>query len=96
MRLVLEIKNERDLTILLPLLERLNIPFSKTVGKSQPDSSTEIGSTSDKNFDIERLERLFDELQTLNAFDEVKDPAAWQKQIRDGMELNPGYSIPIF
>ena len=79
MQLVLEIKNERDLAILLPLLERLNISFSQTVGK--PKHPHKAGDK--KNFDIEQLEHLFDELEAMNAFAGVENPTEWQKKLRD-------------
>jgi hypothetical protein len=79
MQLVLEIKNERDLAILLPLLERLNISFSQTADK--PKFPHKAGDK--KNFDIEQLEHLFDELEAMNAFAGVENPTEWQKKLRD-------------
>ncbi|MCB0534803.1 MAG: hypothetical protein H6574_16525 [Lewinellaceae bacterium] len=79
MQLVLEIKNERDLAILLPLLERLNISFSQTADKPKLPQK----AAGKKNFDIEHLEHLFDELEAMNAFAVVENPTEWQKQLRD-------------
>ena len=85
MQIVLEIKNEHDLEILLPLLERMNIPFSRIEGKRQSKAKTSSTAKikAQKNFDVEQLENLFDELQAMNAFSTVDDPVEWQKQLRD-------------
>jgi len=72
---------------LLPLLERLKIHFtlpkkamsSGKTGKTKPVSK----QSTAKNFDIEKLESLFNELQMMNAFAQIEDPAVWQRQIRD-------------
>ena len=92
MKVVLEINNEVDLTVLLPLLERLKIPFTfpnqesgKKKSKSHANSKAKMTGedSTAKNFDLERLEILFNELQEMKAFSQIDDPASWQRQIRD-------------
>lgn len=83
MKVVLDIKNELDLTVLLPLLERLKIPFSipqkgveEKLAKSSPASNA-------KNYDAAKLEALFSDLQQMKAFAQIEDPSDWQRKIRD-------------
>jgi len=92
MKVVLEVTNEMDLTVLLPLLERLKIPFTlpnqdtgkkKSTGQKNREVQMPEESSTAKNFDLEKLERLFNELQEMKAFNQVEDPAAWQRTIRD-------------
>ncbi|TAK36330.1 MAG: hypothetical protein EPO28_13520 [Saprospiraceae bacterium] len=87
MKVVLEIKNEVDLAVLLPLLERLKIHFTlpkKAMSNGKAKQTTAVSKQSTaKNFDIEKLESLFNELQMMNAFAQIEDPAVWQGQIRD-------------
>lgn len=84
MRLVLEIKHEQDLKILLPLLERLKIKVSELPSmmklRKGKDDKPESGK---KNYDPDHLASLFEQLKGLNAFSEISDPVAWQKQLRD-------------
>ncbi len=92
MKVVLEIKNEVDLTFLLPLLKRLRIPFNvpnpgtiekRANGKPKATFKTDEGATALKNFDLSRLEKLFNELHAMKAFAQIEDPIAWQRQLRD-------------
>jgi hypothetical protein len=96
MKIVLEINNEGDWAALLPLLERLQIPFTNLSGKTAGQAgkngeavksdAAKAEEKSKKNYDIEKLERLFNELHSINAFANITDPVAWQKQIRDEWE----------
>ena len=85
MKVVLEIKNEVDLTVMLPLLERLKIPFilpkNAKANVASPDTDVSKQSTA-KNFDIDKLEALFKELQQMKAFAHVEDPTVWQRETR--------------
>lgn len=96
MKIVLDIENERDWQALLPLLERLKISFTKTAepkknghaktnGKHVVNTAREKANTEKpkRNYDLEKLERLFKEAHALNAFAAIDDPVAWQKQLRD-------------
>lgn len=88
MRLVLEIKHEKDLKILLPLLERLKIRVAELPAMLTPKKNSNTGETpnqvpTEKNFDPEKMASLFEELKGMNAFSEITDPVAWQKQLRD-------------
>lgn len=81
MKVVLDIKNEMDLTVLLPLLERLKIPFS--MPKNKHADANYKSENSARNFDLEKLESLFQELQQMKAFAQIEDPSDWQRRIRD-------------
>ena len=82
MKVVLDIKNEMDLTVLLPLLERLQIPFSFSK-KGTAEEMVQTRSSTTKNFDAAKLASLFNELQQMKAFAQVEDPSDWQRRIRD-------------
>ncbi|MBK9017112.1 MAG: hypothetical protein IPM82_25345 [Saprospiraceae bacterium] len=73
MRLVLEIKHEKDLKILLPLLERLKIQvaelpsfFSPKKKKDEQTASKQL--PNGRNYDPEQLAAMFDQLRGMNAF----------------------------
>ncbi len=84
MQIVLDIKNESDLALLLPLLERLKIPFTYPKNSTGTEvSKPEKEAASVKNFDPEKLQALFAHLQKMNAFAQIQDPVSWQKQQRD-------------
>lgn len=84
MKVVLDIKNEMDLTILLPLLERLKIPFKlPQKGVEENKAKTPVAASNAKNFDGAKLETLFKELQQMRAFAKIEDPSDWQRRIRD-------------
>lgn len=88
MRLVLEIKHEKDLKALLPLLERLKIQVAELPSFFSPKKKQEGQIAlrqlpNGKNYDPEQLAAMFDQLIGINAFSEIADPVAWQKQLRD-------------
>ena len=88
MRLLLEIKHEKDLKLLLPLLERLKIQVSELPSFFSPKKNKTSQGDSEhlltsKNYDPEKLSGLFDQLKSMNAFSELTDPVAWQKQLRN-------------
>ncbi len=66
------------------LLERLKIPFSlPNIEKEERKAKAISADDMPKNFDVEKLEALFNELQEMKAFSQIKDPITWQRQIRD-------------
>jgi hypothetical protein len=88
MKLVLEIKHEKDLKLLLPLLERLKIQVAElptffSPNKNKGDNEGPKPPPNNKNYNAMELATLFDQLKDMNAFSEITDPAAWQKQLRD-------------
>jgi hypothetical protein len=88
MKLVLEIKHEKDLKLLLPLLERLKIQVAElptffSPNKKKGKKGTPKSPSPSKNYNALELAALFDQLKGMNAFSEITDPVAWQKQLRD-------------
>lgn len=83
MKIVLDVKNEMDLTVLLPLLERLKIPFTLPNNASGKAATKVNTDTKEKNFDAKKLEALFNDLQQMRAFAQIEDPSDWQRRIRD-------------
>lgn len=84
MKVILDIKDELDLTVLLPLLERLKIPFSlPQKGVEEKEAQKTVASSNAKNFDAAKLETLFFELQQMKAFAQIEDPSDWQRRTRD-------------
>ncbi len=85
----LEIADEQDLGVLLPILERLNIRYiidlPGTNGQADPTIEPEPAAAPaslNKNFDLKKLEYLFDEAHTMNIFADIEDPIEWQRQTR--------------
>jgi uncharacterized NAD-dependent epimerase/dehydratase family protein len=91
MKLVLEISQETDLKMLLMLLERLKIPYTKLaeknpVRKLKPAKAVANGASGQKNYDETAIEKLLAEIQQRQVFNEITDPVEWQKKVRDEWE----------
>ncbi len=90
MQLIVEVERQQDLQLLTQFLEQLKISYTplppkknsknrltKTVQKASSDTAIQ------KNFDIDKMEALFDKLHAMNAFADITDPVEWQRQLRD-------------
>ena len=85
MKLVINIEDEHDLAILLPLLERLNLSFTypKDTKKKLQNKHKTNKISQFKDFNANKIANLFDKLYEINAFAQIQDPIAWQKQLRN-------------
>ncbi len=91
MKLVLDVSREKDLQILLMLLERLKIPYTKLVEKAsatepKPAIAVANGASEQKNYDANAVEKVLSEIQQRQVFNEITDPVEWQKKLRDEWE----------
>ena len=91
MKLVLEINRETDLQMLLMLLERLKIPYTKLAEKapvreSKPAKTIANGTSEQKNYDVDAIEKLLADIQQRQVFNEITDPVEWEKKVRDEWE----------
>jgi len=83
MKVVLDIKNELDWTVLLPLLERLDIPFS-IPQKGVEEKIAEVSPASNaKNYDAAKLETLFSDLRLMKAFAQIEDLSDWERRTKE-------------
>ncbi|MCY7327643.1 MAG: hypothetical protein LH618_03755 [Saprospiraceae bacterium] len=89
-QLIIKIEKQQDLQLLTQLLERLKISYAplpaqkkakKRAAKPAPVAAPDIAT--EKTFDIDKIESLFDKLHAINAFAEITDPVEWQKKLRD-------------
>lgn len=90
MQLIVEIEEQYDLQLLIQLLERLKISYkpliTKKNGKKRPVKSgleNPLHTSTQKHFDIDEIERLFDKLHAMNAFADISDPVEWQRKLRN-------------
>lgn len=90
MKLVLDINREKDLQMLLMLLERLKIPYTKlaenTPEESMPAKVVVRDTSEEKNYDSDAIGKIISKIRQRQVFNEINDPVEWQKNLRNEWE----------
>jgi hypothetical protein len=88
MKLILEVHKEKDLKMLLMLLERLDISYNEVEKEAQDlvdivnePSINEISYK--KNYDQDAIQKMLKEIKEHNVFEAIENPSEWQKNLRD-------------
>ncbi len=88
MKLILEVNKEKDLKMLLLLLERLNISYD-TIDEAalevvhDLEATTESGISFKKNYDEAAIQKVLFELRKNKVFASIENPSNWQNELRN-------------
>ena len=91
MKLILEVNKEKDLKMLLLLLERLDISYN-TIEEAVPKANEGTGESINndvshqKNYDIVAIQQMLKDIKKTDVFKTIENPSKWQKQLRDEWE----------